>query len=135
MHHRRVVDMMLRFLRTSRAAALALLALVAGQWMSCSCAENAIAVGQTGHESTTVQDPHACCVTNDGLRAESTCCSQSTLHHESAVGASVIGTDSTLTPAAQATGMAQPVPQRLIPVPVLAAAGPTRPPLPVILRI
>jgi hypothetical protein len=134
-HHRRVVDMMLHLLRNSRhAAAVALLALIAGPWLSCSCAEVAIAVAQTGHESTTVQDPHACCVTNDGLRADPTCCSESTFR-ESAVVASAIGTDSMLTPATHATGMAQTVPQRVTPVPALAAAGATRPPRTVILRI
>jgi hypothetical protein len=133
--HQWMGDMMLRLLRNSRhAAAIALLALVAGQWLSCSCAENAIAVGESGHRSTKVQDPHACCATNDGVRAESTCCSEITLHRESAVVASG-GTDPMLTPAAHATGVAQTAPRRVTPVPAHDAAGATRPPLPVILRI
>jgi hypothetical protein len=128
--------MMLRFLRNSRhASAIALLALVTGQWLSCSCAQGPVAERETGHHSTAVQDPHACCVTTDGLRAESTCCSQSTLHREPAVVASAIGTDPMLTPAAHATGVAHTVPRRVTRGPAHAAAGATRPPLPVILRI
>jgi hypothetical protein len=126
--------MMLRLLCNSRhAAAVALLALMAGQWLSCSCAAPAIAA-EEGHGSTTVQDPHACCDAPAGLRAGSTCCSESTLHRESAVIASAIDSDWILTPAALATGTPQTIGQRLTPVPTLAA-GITRPPLALILRI
>lgn len=125
---------MLRLLRTSRhAAAVTVLALFSGQWLSCSCAAPAIADGDTGHESTTVQDPHACCDT-DGLRAGSTCCARSTLHRESAVIAPATHTDLIPTPAAHATGKGGTVAPRTTPVPALAAE-PTRPPLSVILRI
>jgi hypothetical protein len=124
--------MMLRFLRYSRyVAAVALLALIAGQWLSCSCAAPA---EETGHQSTAVQDPHACCDTDAGLRAGSTCCSERTLHRESAVIASTLDTDPILTPAAHATEMTGTVTQRATRVPA-PAAGATRPPLSVILRI
>lgn len=126
---------MLRLLRNSRhAAAVALLALIAGQWLSCSCAARAMAAEETGHRSTTVQDPHACCDTGAGLRAGSTCCSESTLHRESAVIAAAIDTDSILTPAAQAIVTPPTIDDRVTLVPALAA-GATRPPLSAILRI
>lgn len=126
---------MLRLLRNSRhAAAVALLALIAGQWLSCSCAARAMAAEETGHRSTTVQDPHACCDTGAGLRAGSTCCSESTLHRESAVTTAGIDTDSILAPAAHAMGTVQTIGQSVTLVPALAA-GATRPPLSTILRI
>jgi hypothetical protein len=122
-------------LRDSRyAAVVALLVLVTGQWVPCPCSPNAMAIVETGHAPTTVQDPHACCDTRAGLRAGSKCCPESALHGESGVIAPSSDTGSILAPAPLAVPLVQTFARGLAPLRARATAA-LRPPLSSVLRI
>lgn len=122
-------------LRESRyAAVVALLVLVTGQWVACPCSPNAMAVVETGNAPTTVEDPHACCDTQAGLRAGSGCCPESALQGESGVIAPSSDTSSILAPAPLAVPLVQTVARGLAPRRARATAT-LRPPLSSVLRI
>ena len=120
-------------LRESRyAAVVALLVLVTGQWVPCPCSPNAMAIVGTGHRPTTVQDPHACCDTQAGLRAGSRCCPESALHGESGVIAPSTDTGSILTPAPLAVPLVQAFAREGAPHRAWATTVALRPPLSVL---
>jgi hypothetical protein len=122
-------------LRDSRyAAVVALLVLITGQWVLCPCSPSATAIAKTGRVPTTVQDPHACCDPQVGLRAGSRCCLESALRDGSAVIASAIDAGSILTPAPHTVPFVRASAQEAVPLPALPAAA-MRPPCPSVLRI
>jgi hypothetical protein len=126
---------LLMLLRDSRhAAVVALLVLLTGHWVPCPCSPSATATAKTGHAPTTVQDPHACCDTQAGLRAGSRCCPESALEGESAVIAPSSDTGSILTPAPLTVPLVQAVAREVTPLRARGTAA-LRPPLSSVLRI
>jgi hypothetical protein len=122
-------------LRDSRyAAVVALLVLVTGQRVPCPCPPSAMAIAETGNAPTTVEDPHACCDTQAGLRAGSGCCPASTLLGESGVIAPSRDTGSILTPVPVAVPLVQAVARGVAPLRARASAA-FRPPHSSVLRI
>lgn len=72
-----VVLTLRRLINESRgSAAVLLLAIVAGQWVVCPCPVPMTQRAPSAATST-VQDAHACCETT-GIRAQPTCCPEST---------------------------------------------------------
>jgi hypothetical protein len=127
------VGWLFMLLRESRyAAVVALLVLVTGQWVLCPCSPDAMAIVETGNAPTTVDDPHACCDTQAGLRAGSGCCPASALLGESGVIAPSSDGGSILAPAPLAVPLVQTFARGLAPQ---RATATLRPPLSSVLRI